>query len=193
MSLELPGFADPVIGAQSAFRAILEAMSRPGTIQMAGAELTPPAPLGQSAAAVLLTLVDADTALHLGEGCGAAAEWIAFHCGAPVTPDIAAAEFALALDMPKLASLDHGTDDAPEHSGTIILQVADLNAGTTYQIAGPGLKAPTTMRVSGLPDDFVAQWSVNHGLYPRGVDLILCAGSQLIALPRSLAITGGLT
>jgi alpha-D-ribose 1-methylphosphonate 5-triphosphate synthase subunit PhnH len=192
MSLDLPGFADPVLGAQSAFRAILEAMSRPGTVQRVGADLTPPAPLCPSAAAVLLTLVDADTTLHLGQGLDGAADWIGFHCGAPLTTSIAAASFALALEMPPLGSLATGTDDAPQVSGTLILQVASVNRGTGYQIAGPGLKAPAILRVSGLPDDFVAQWAANHALAPRGVDIILCAAAELVALPRSLAITGGL-
>jgi alpha-D-ribose 1-methylphosphonate 5-triphosphate synthase subunit PhnH len=192
MSLDLPGFADPVLGAQSAFRAILEAMSRPGTIQRVGDDLTPPSPLCPSAAAVLLTLVDADTKLHLGDGLANAADWIAFHCGAPVTAHIAAADFALALKMPKLSGLATGTDDAPQSSCTVILQVAALNEGATFQIAGPGLKAPALLRVSGLPDDFIAQWAANHAMAPRGVDLIFCAGVELVALPRSLAIIGGL-
>ena len=49
-----PGFADPVLDAQASFRAILEAMSRPGRIQRIDARITPPAPLCTAAAAALL-------------------------------------------------------------------------------------------------------------------------------------------
>jgi alpha-D-ribose 1-methylphosphonate 5-triphosphate synthase subunit PhnH len=31
-------------------------------------------------------------------------------------------------------------------------------------------------------------WRRNHSLYPRGLDLVLCAGTTLAALPRSVAI-----
>ena len=42
-----------------------------------------------------------------------------------------------------------------------------------------------------LPADFAAIWQRNHAQYPRGIDLILCAGSQLAALPRSVAVREG--
>jgi len=58
-----PGFADPVLDAQACFRAILEAMSRPGRIQRIAAHITPPAPLCTAAGAALLSLADADTPL----------------------------------------------------------------------------------------------------------------------------------
>ncbi|MCA3414980.1 MAG: phosphonate C-P lyase system protein PhnH, partial [Roseomonas sp.] len=48
-----PGFADPVLDAQASFRAILEAMSRPGRIQRIEARITPPAPLCSAAGAAL--------------------------------------------------------------------------------------------------------------------------------------------
>ncbi len=187
MSLDVPGFADPVLGAQACFRAVLDAMSRPGTLQEAGVDLTPPAPLDPATAAVLLTLVDAETPLHAGPGTEAAQDWIAFHCGAPFAD--ARARFVLALDMPRLASLDTGSDDAPEDSATLILQVAALGEGHGFAVAGPGLAKPGLLQVTGLPADFAAQWAANHALYPRGVDIILCAGTTLTALPRSLRIT----
>jgi len=191
MSLDLPGFADPVLGAQSTFRAVLAAMSQPGSIHTVEAGLTPPPPLAIATAAVLLTLVDADTRLLVDPACQTARPWIAFHCGAPFASQPAKADFAVALTLPDLAALPSGSDDGPEDSTTIILQVAALGTGRGWTLAGPGLRAPTTLAVEGLPEDFATIWAANHALYPRGVDLILCAGGHLTALPRSLRITDG--
>ncbi len=47
------------------------------------------------------------------------------------------------------------------------------------------------LHVDGLPADFIAQWAANHALYPRGVDMVLCAGDRLCALPRSVQIGEG--
>jgi alpha-D-ribose 1-methylphosphonate 5-triphosphate synthase subunit PhnH len=188
MSIDLPGFADPVLSAQSTFRAILDAMSRPGTIFLAGQGLSPPAPLMPASAACLLTLVDAETTLSLDAGCAAARDWIAFHCGAPAAP-VEAADFVLALALPDLTALGAGSDDGPQDGATVILQVASLRSGQRLTLSGPGLRAPATLDVLGLPDDFVSVWAINHARFPRGIDLILCAGDELLALPRSLRIT----
>ena len=185
--LELPGFADPVTGAQTSFRALLDAMSRPGT-QHEVAPLRPPPPLGPAMAAALLTLVDRDTPLWLDDASTAAREWLLFHCGAQVTADPAAAAFAAAIALPSLGRFNPGSDAAPEESATIILQVPELGSGESYRLSGPGLAAPSLLRIQGLPADFPAQWGVNHALYPCGIDLILCSGSRLCALPRSVSI-----
>ena len=191
MTLDRPGFADPATDAQSCFRAVLDAMSRPGTITSAGAGLRPPAPLDPATAAVLLTLADADTPLWLDPAAEIAADWAAFHCGAPRAGSIGEAAFACALTMPALSSLHPGTDLAPEESATLILQVPALGRGTPFRLSGPGLRAPALLRVEGLPDGFAAQWAANHALYPCGVDLVLCAGEGLCALPRSVRIEEG--
>lgn len=188
MTLDRPGFADPATDAQSCFRAVLDAMSRPGTIASAGAGLRPPAPLDPATAAVLLTLADADTPLWLDPAAAAAADWAAFHCGAPRAGSIGTAAFACALAMPALPSLHPGTDLAPEGSATLILQVPALGQGRPYRLSGPGLRVPALLRLEGLPDDFAAQWAANHARYPCGVDLVLCAGERLCALPRSVRI-----
>jgi alpha-D-ribose 1-methylphosphonate 5-triphosphate synthase subunit PhnH len=188
MSIDLPGFADPVLGAQSAFRSILEAMSRPGTLHTAGVGLTPPAPLAPATAAALLTLCDAETKLHLGAGCEAARDWIAFHCGAPLVDEIGLAEFALALAMPDLTTLSDGSDDAPQDSATLVLQVDGFGRGQSLHLAGPGLRVPGVLKVAGLPAHFAAAWAANHAKFPRGVDLILCAGTEIAALPRTVRI-----
>jgi alpha-D-ribose 1-methylphosphonate 5-triphosphate synthase subunit PhnH len=188
MSIDLPGFADPVAGAQSAFLAALNALARPGQIQATGETLAPPAPLGQAAAALLLTLADTDTRVFLAPAYAPAADWIRFHCGAPVVTDIADADFIVADSLPDLATLATGTDEQPQDGATLLLHCTSLRQGPTFHIAGPGLPAPATL-TADLPPDFPARWAANHALFPRGIDLILCAGSELLALPRSLHIT----
>ena len=90
--------------------------------------------------------------------------------------------------MPPLASLHAGTDAGPEDSATLILQVQALGNGRPYRLSGPGLKGAGLLHVRGLPENFTQQWAANHGLFPRGIDLVLCAGTQLCALPRSTTV-----
>lgn len=188
MSLLLPGFEDAVGEAQSCFRAALDAMARPGSLQQAGTGLAPPAPLTPAAGALLLTLADADTPLHIAPGFADAADWLRFHCGAALVDDASAARFVLADALPPLASLDQGSDEAPEEAATLILQIAALGEGPGYLLAGPGLRTPHLLRATGLPAGFAAAWAANHALFPRGVDIILAAGTTIAALPRSVRI-----
>jgi alpha-D-ribose 1-methylphosphonate 5-triphosphate synthase subunit PhnH len=194
MSIDLPGFADPVLDAQAAFRATLDAMARPGTTHRVGVGLSPPAPLGTAAASVLLTLVDVDTPLWIAPTFLLCNDWLAFHCGAPIA-GLSSARFIVTAELPNLAGLAAGSDEAPEESATIVLQVSSIGVDGAHarrlRLAGPGLRTPTMLAVGGLPDDFVARWAGNHALLPRGVDIILCAGSTLAALPRTLVIAEG--
>jgi alpha-D-ribose 1-methylphosphonate 5-triphosphate synthase subunit PhnH len=92
------------------------------------------------------------------------------------------------LSLPDFAALSAGSHEAPESSATLILQIGALGTGTHYRLSGPGLREPTLLATDGLPADFAAVWQRNHTLYPRGVDIILCAGTTLTALPRSVSI-----
>ncbi len=188
MSLDLPGFADPVAEAQSTFRAVLDAMARPGRLHLVGGKVQPPPALAGATAARLRTLVDSGTPLWLAPACAAARDWIVFHTGAPLTENPAAAAFAVADALPDLSMLFSGTDEAPETSATLISQVAGFGAGQRLRLSGPGLREKATLEVAGLPDDFVARWADNHALYPRGIDLLLVAGAAVVALPRSVRV-----
>lgn len=185
-----PGFADPVLDGQATFRAVLEAMSRPGRVQWAGGALRPPAPLNQAAAAVLLTLADADTGF--AHDAGAAAEaWLRFHCGMPlVAPGTAA--FVLATGTPPaLAALARGSEEEPQAGATLVLQVTALVEGEGWRLAGPGIETEHRLRVEGAPAGFVAAWAANRAGFPLGVDVLFCAGDRLAALPRTTMIAEG--
>ncbi len=181
------GFAEPVGDAQRCFRAVLNAMARPGRIHTVGGVI-PPAPVCESAAALLLTLIDHETPFWLDPEAAAAREWIAFHCGAPAESDLERAAFALALSLPDLERLAPGTHETPETSATAIVQLAALTGGRPYRLRGPGLKDSAILAPVGLPADFAARWRRNHALFPTGIDLILCAGNELAALPRTVML-----
>jgi alpha-D-ribose 1-methylphosphonate 5-triphosphate synthase subunit PhnH len=187
MDTRFPGFADPVLDAQANFRAVLEAMSRPGRVQAVLPPPEVPPGLSPAAAAVLLTLVDASTPLRLAAGAEAEA-WVRFHCGCPLVRNGAAFVLNATAALPELEA---GTEEEPERGATLILEVASLEEAAGWRLIGPGIRDAHRLQVAGAPAGFVADWARNHARFPRGVDAILCAGTLLAALPRTVRIEEG--
>jgi alpha-D-ribose 1-methylphosphonate 5-triphosphate synthase subunit PhnH len=189
-----PGFADPVHGAQQAFRQILQAMARPGTVQDCGGELDPPRGLSPAMAAVCLTLADADAPLWLSDTLATdpAVGYLKFHCNAPVLDDVARASFVLAnaASMPALDACAQGDDRYPDRSATLVVEVPRLaGAGPgAWTLEGPGIETTACLATEGLPGDFPGRWRDNAAAYPCGVDLILTCGRRLAALPRTTRV-----
>lgn len=191
----LRGLADPVADGQAIFRAVLEAMSRPGRIVEVLAPLDVPPPLGPAATAVCLALIDLETRLWLD---GAARtretlEFVRFHCGVLVVDAPRRADFALVADagaIPPLESFNQGTDEEPERSATVIVQVDSLAAAGGVELMGPGIADRARLCAGGLTPAFWSQVRENHARFPRGVDLVLAAGTRLAALPRTTRVEG---
>ncbi|MFL5252441.1 MAG: phosphonate C-P lyase system protein PhnH [Rhodopila sp.] len=181
-----PGFAEPVADAQACFRSVLDAMAHPGRI-CRSPPVAAPDLLCTASAAVLLALVDQETPLWLDPVAADAQDWITFHTSAPLT-DRASAAFALAFGLPDMTGFPAGSDEAPETSVTLIVQVRTFSAGVRLELTGPGLRELAQIQVDGLPADFPVQWAANRALFPRGVDLLLCAGDELLAMPRSVTV-----
>jgi len=179
-----PGFTSP-LEAQACFRAILGAFSSPGTAVELPAALTPPPGLSIAAAAALLTLADATTPIAQPDA-EAARNWLVFHTGARVVPP-AEAMFCVARQRPALAALPQGTDEAPEDGATLILDCDGLVGEASFRLSGPGLEHPITVHLP-LDAAFLQEWRAQALAAPRGVDVLLCAGASLLALPRSLTI-----
>jgi alpha-D-ribose 1-methylphosphonate 5-triphosphate synthase subunit PhnH len=188
------GFADPVHSAQAAFRAVLEAMSRPGTVHAIGVNVTAPQPLSPAMAAVALTLCDQDTPVWLDAALRAAqdvAAWLRFHCGTRIVDDASAAGFAFAADPRALPAFDNfnlGSADYPDRSTTLVLRVESFAAGQALMLEGPGIKSGQALRADPLPQDFAKRLRQNRELFPRGVDLILASVTEIAALPRSVRL-----
>jgi alpha-D-ribose 1-methylphosphonate 5-triphosphate synthase subunit PhnH len=163
-------------------------MSHPGTIVDVTLPLSPPLPLDVATAAVTLTLTDYETPLWLEKASAATAEYFRFHCGCPITDTPDAAAFAIITaptEMPPLAMFQAGSDEYPDRSTTAIIQVPSLSGGETWLLSGPGIPNSRAFAPAGLPAAFPDWLRDNHGLFPRGIDLIFTCGTALAALPRS--------
>lgn len=186
-----PGFAKPVIEGQQAFRSVMDALARPGTIVGLDAALAPPAPLTPELAAVALTLADADAPLWLDAALAASpavAAYLRFHTGAPIVADPADAAFALVSDPSECPALNRfalGSPEYPDLSTTVILAVRELSNGPGLTLTGSGIPERASLGAAPLPPRFAEQARANHHLFPRGIDLLFVAPGRIAGLPRS--------
>ena len=197
---ELPaGFADKVLSAQSTFRSVMDAMARPGTVQRIAAVASAPAPMMHGAAAIALTLFDHDTPVWLDPRMAATsdvAKWLKFHTSAPVIADSSICSFALIGDATALPSLDRfsfGSNEYPDQSTTLILQVESLTQGPILELRGPGIDGTAVLQAAIRPTDLVERLQINQTLFPRGIDVVLVADDAIVAIPRTtrLVAKGG--
>lgn len=188
------GFTDPVFDAQSVFKMMMDAMARPGTLQTVAADIAPPAPLGIAAGAIGLTLCDHDTPVWLSTSLARSTlpEWLGFHAGAPIIPERLEAQFAFVEAGMALSSFSQfgvGTQEYPDRSTTILLEIESLEGGKELALSGPGINGVTMIAPAGLPEAFLRIWNDNRALFPRGADLVLTAGRQFLCLPRTTKIS----
>jgi alpha-D-ribose 1-methylphosphonate 5-triphosphate synthase subunit PhnH len=189
---ELPaGFADKVLSAQTTFRSVMDAMARPGSVQRIVAAAGAPAAMMRGTAAIALTLFDHDTPLWLDPRMSETsdvAKWLKFHTGAPVIADSSICSFALigeARALPALDRIAFGTNEYPDRSTTLILQVESLTQGPALELRGPGIDGTAVLQAAIQPPDLFERLAVNAALFPRGIDVVLVADDAIVAIPRT--------
>ena len=195
---ELPaGFADKVLSAQSTFRSVMDAMARPGSVQRIASVAGAPAAMMRGTAAIALTLFDHDTPIWLDSLLSATpdvAKWLKFHTSAPIVTDSSIASFALVGDPENLPGLDRfafGSNEYPDRSTTLILQVESLTDGVVVELRGPGIDGAATLRASIQPRDLFERLAVNATLFPRGIDVVLVHDDSIVAIPRTTRLVRG--
>ena len=188
-----PGFDDVQAQSQAAFRALLSAMSRPGTVLAVEGPASPPAGLNQAACAACLTLVDLDTPLWLQDDLHTAEveTFLRFHCGCPLVEDTRQARFGL-LNAGPAMTLPHefhpGDPAYPDRSATLIIQVVALTEGKGRTLEGPGIDGSIKLHAEGLDGRFWESFRANREFFPQGVDVILAAPREVAGLPRSVRV-----
>jgi alpha-D-ribose 1-methylphosphonate 5-triphosphate synthase subunit PhnH len=196
---ELPaGFVDKVLSAQSTFRSVMDAMARPGSVQRIEAVTGTPAGMMRGTAAIALTLFDHDTPIWLDaemSQTSAVAKWLKFHTSAPVITDSSISSFALIGDargVPALERFSFGSNEYPDRSTTLILQVESLTQGPAFELRGPGIDGTAVLQAAIQPLDLFERLAINATLFPRGIDVVLVHDDAIVAIPRTtrLVATG---
>ena len=189
---EMPaGFADKVLSAQSTFRSVMDAMARPGSVQRVTAAAGTPIGVMRGAAAIALTLFDHDTPIWLDAAMAATsgvARWLKFHTSAPVIEEPSVASFALVGDAENLPALERfafGSNEYPDRSTTLILQVESLTQGPAFELKGPGIDGSAVLQAMLKPPDLFQRLAINEALFPRGIDVVLVHDDSIVAIPRT--------
>jgi alpha-D-ribose 1-methylphosphonate 5-triphosphate synthase subunit PhnH len=190
MSTLAAGFARPVFDSQAAFRAAMDALSRPGTPTALCSDLSPPAPLTPAAAAIALSLLDFEVSFWLAPSlsAGDVGAYLRFHTGAREVDAANEADFVLidlAQDNLDLSAFKPGEAAYPDRSATVLALVESVEAETGPVLTGPGIKVRATLSATPLPAGFAGQWAANAAAYPLGVDVIFAAPEAVLGLPRS--------
>jgi alpha-D-ribose 1-methylphosphonate 5-triphosphate synthase subunit PhnH len=193
---ELPaGFADKVLSAQSTFRSVMDAMARPGSVQRVTAVTGSPSQMMRGTAAIALTLFDHDTPIWLDGSMSKTSEvarWLKFHTSAPVVADSSISHFALIGDataLPDLGRFSFGSNEYPDRSTTLILQVESLTQGPAYELRGPGIDGAAILQAKFQPPDLLERLAINAVLFPRGIDVVLVHDDAIAAIPRTARLT----
>ncbi|ESA35567.1 phosphonate c-p lyase system protein [Leptolyngbya sp. Heron Island J] len=187
MVTQLTGFTDAVHDAQKTFRALLDALARPGMVKTTVAT-TPPTGLEPSCAAACLTLLDLETRVWLQPGFSEAVRsWLVFHTGCRFTDVPRAADFAVIWQLataPDLAEFSWGTAEYPEASTSLLIQLPELTGGVPVTLQGPGILQNIDVSLP-LPTTVWQRWQTMTAEYPLGLDCWYFAQNQLIGLPRT--------
>lgn len=148
-----------------------------------------------AAAALLLGLLDSDTTLWMSPSVlhSDATPWLYFHTGCKAVEDVRGAQFiwvAHGDSLPQMSSLMLGSDAYPDQSATCIIETQGFDTDVTdLVLQGPGIDGERALKVLGLPDAFLEQWTNNHGIFPRGVDVFLTDATHVVGLPRTTRIS----
>lgn len=167
--------------AQRTFRALVTALSYPGTLV--------PVPPGDYGAlgAVAQVLLDLETSYCAPDP--ELARWLNTTGARAAAVERAAYQFypqLAAADLAELAQAPVGSYMFPDTGATLVLGCT-LGSGAQLALRGPGIADMTTLHVADLPAGF---WQLRADAirYPLGWDVILCAADTIVGLPRTTQI-----
>ncbi|MEA3468727.1 MAG: phosphonate C-P lyase system protein PhnH [Thermodesulfobacteriota bacterium] len=167
---------------QRIFRALMEAMARPGSLHSLDAWLDG----ARSYRGVLASLLDAGTTLSDCHDLLEPNDWPLLQARQEITEK---ADYLLCQGSahpngsPKVGSLS-----CPDQSATLLIQVENLgNGGSSLMLQGPGIQSTCSLEVSGLEPAWL-ELREEYISFPLGIDCILLDQKNITAIPRTTKV-----
>jgi len=187
---------DAVHDTQRVFRALLKAVSFPGSLgslarEAAGIDAW--ASVNRALVAVALTLLDAETSFCVWPRNAEAETRLLSQLtyGRPAAPQDALYHFVLrtANAAEALRGASVGTLVEPHLGATVVMEADELTHQGAWTLRGPGINGTASLGVRGLPPEIAAVRAERCAEYPLGIDLFLIDRSgRLAALPRTTRV-----
>jgi alpha-D-ribose 1-methylphosphonate 5-triphosphate synthase subunit PhnH len=178
---------DPVHDTRPTFRALVDAMARPGTVESV--------PVTPADHAVLATLVDHEVTIateddRLVEALSNAGRY------EPAPLDTADIVHVSGPTDGRITEAERGTLKEPSDGATAVYRVDGLAGAAdeasevpvTFRVTGPGVPGHRRLGVAGLPPEEADPITALGESFPRGVDVVLAAADRVAALPRSVSL-----
>lgn len=191
-----PTMSVPAQEEQATFRALLDAMARPGTVH----HLPPRRPddgVWGGALLVLQALLDHEVTFHVLNDQALSGETLAYdqllrRTGAR-SASLDKADFVMARGDGAVAAIEEAREggfEEPERSATVVLLADSLGGdGVALALSGPGIESTSMLAVEGLPAAAFEALRRRTVTFPEGVDVILVdTAGQVAAVPRSTRI-----
>lgn len=174
---------DSVHDTRKTFRALCQAMSRPGTVRRV--------PVGPADHAVVATLVDHEVKTHTDDDTlrETLSEQGRLDEAQPTDAHVVHTHGVPSWNV---GDLPRGSLVEPSDGATVIYRVESLSTDhddglTTVTLSGPGVPDTRTVWL-GLPADELDGIAKAQSTYPRGVDAIFTAADRIVVIPRSVSM-----
>ena len=176
---------------QRAFRALLDAMSRPGTIHTLPEARATDGVWG-SALVVMQGLLDHEVTFAVEADDRSVHEQILRRTGAR-SDVLAGADYVLtdaAHAVEVIEMVSEGYLEEPERSATVVVRVDAIGSGALRaSLSGPGIESVQPLSLDGLDVAALHALIERNVVYPTGIDIVLVDPQGRIAcLPRSTRI-----
>lgn len=176
---------------QRAFRALLDAMARPGTIHDLPAAREADGVWG-SALIAMQCLLDHEVTFAVEADDRSVHEQILRRTGARSAP-LAEAGYVLVDAAHAVAAIEaarEGDLEEPERSATVVVRVDAIGSGALRPVlSGPGIQSVQTLAIEGLEAAALRALIERNAVYPSGIDTVLVDQQGRVAcLPRSTRI-----
>ncbi|MDT8421962.1 MAG: phosphonate C-P lyase system protein PhnH [Desulfuromonadales bacterium] len=196
MNTQIVDHREPLeVHQHAVFRALLQAMSRPGSIQplpQINLSADPQASSQEHLTNLLDCLFDQEVNYCLAAPDAALSAQIHERWDAQMVA-VEQADFLLVPagnSHGQLERLKRGTPDFPDQGASVVYQVKSFaTGGITPHLTGPGIKESAQPSINGLESEELEALRQVNSEFPLGVDVIcISLSGELLCIPRSTRI-----